>query len=169
MPSGHASHQTGLDADILFRLSDHPLTTEERDDPDFTGVLDHGHVVTARWGEAQWAALKSFASDQRIERVFVNPAIKKYLCLNTQGDRSWLHHVRPWWGHEAHFHIRLNCPEGNSACEPGPKIPEGDGCGADLDWWFTKEAQPAAPLAKPAPPKPPPPIPAACRAILAGK
>ena len=37
--SGHASHQTGLDADISFKLLDHPMTEDELDHPDFTSVL----------------------------------------------------------------------------------------------------------------------------------
>jgi len=170
MPSGHASHQSGLDADILFRLTDHPLTQEERDDPDLTGVIGkNGAILPDRWGAPQLAMLKAFAEDPRVERIFVNPAIKRHLCRTVSGDRAWLHRIRPWWGHAAHFHVRLACPAGSAQCEGGPAIPEGEGCGADLDWWFTQEA--AAPAAPPGPPGKVPPryspqAPIACKAIL---
>jgi penicillin-insensitive murein endopeptidase len=170
MPSGHASHQSGLDADILFRLTDHALTDAERDDPDLTGVLSkEGRVLAERWSNPQLAMLKDFAEDARVERIFVNPAIKRHLCRTVSGDRGWLHRIRPWWGHAAHFHVRLACPAGSAQCEAGPAIPEGDGCGADLDWWFTREAAaPAAPSAPSVkiPSRYSPQAPAACKAIL---
>jgi penicillin-insensitive murein endopeptidase len=169
MPSGHASHQTGLDADISFYLADHPLSEEERDHPDITSVLMKGVPSAQRWGTAQTTLLKIAATDPRVERIFVNPAIKRYLCRTLGPDRNWLHGVRPWWGHEAHFHVRLKCPEGQPACEPGPVIPEGDGCDASLDWWFTPEAgatgEPTPPNAGPRP-RYLSTMPAACKALL---
>jgi penicillin-insensitive murein endopeptidase len=171
MPSGHASHQTGLDADILFRLTDHPLTAEERDDPDLTSVLAGGQVSPQRWGAPQEALLKHFAEDPRVDRIFVNPVIKRHLCQSVKGERGWLHRIRPWYGHAAHFHVRLACPAGDAGCEPQAPIPEGDGCGADLTWWFSPEAnQPAPSVPTPAspPPRYSPSMPAACKTILPG-
>ena len=169
MPTGHASHQSGLDADILFRLADHPLTEQERDDPEFFNVFESGRMLPERWSAVQLSMLEVFARDPRIERIFVNPVIKRHLCRTVTGDRTWLHRIRPWWGHAAHFHVRLQCPAGSSQCENGPAIPEGEGCGADLDWWFTAEANaPAAPAAGPVkiPPRYSANMPIACKAIL---
>ena len=169
MPTGHASHQTGLDADISFKLLDHPMTEEERENPDFTSVLVKGAPSPERWGTSQTTLLKMAASDPRVERIFVNPAIKRHLCRIAGPDRDWLHVVRPWWGHEAHFHVRLRCPEGQSSCEPGPFIPPGDGCDASLDWWFSPEAGATTePTSVPSGPRPRylPTMPAACKAIL---
>lgn len=172
MPTGHASHQTGLDADILFRLASHPLTQAERDNPDFTSVLVKGKPAPSRWSKTQVTLLKIAATDPRIERIFVNPAIKRHLCRTAGADRAWLHNIRPWWGHEAHFHVRLACPAGDSSCEPGPVIPPGDGCDASLEWWFTKEAGLNVGATAEASPKPGSrprylaTMPAACKAIL---
>ena len=168
MPSGHASHQTGLDADILFRRTDRPLTEAERDDPDFAAVIEGGRILPERFGEAQFQLLRAMASDPRVERIFVNPVIKRHLCQSSNGDRRWLQRIRPWWGHQAHFHVRLACPAGDAACDPGPAIAAGDGCGTELDWWFTADA--ALPAVKPAPPPAhyQPAMPSACKAILAG-
>ncbi|HMA50324.1 MAG TPA: penicillin-insensitive murein endopeptidase, partial [Magnetospirillaceae bacterium] len=169
MPTGHASHQTGLDADILFQLASHPLTEEERDHPDFTSVLVKGKPAAPRWGKAQVTLLKLAAMDPRVERIFVNPAIKRHLCRTVGADRDWLHVVRPWWGHEAHFHVRLRCTAGDATCEPGPFIPPGDGCDASLAWWFSPEAGATTETPPPTPgPRPRilPTMPAACKEIL---
>ena len=29
------------------------------------------------------------------------------------GVRDWLHKVRPMWGHNYHFHVRVFCPRGD--------------------------------------------------------
>jgi penicillin-insensitive murein endopeptidase len=52
------------------------------------------------------------------ERIFVNAAIKKALCREAGGDRSWLSKVRPMYGHNYHFHIRMACPGGDNSCTP---------------------------------------------------
>jgi penicillin-insensitive murein endopeptidase len=43
---------------------------------------------------------------------------RKALCRETTGDRKWLGKVRPWWGHDYHFHVRLLCPADSAECEP---------------------------------------------------
>ncbi len=52
-----------------------------------------------------------------MQRIFVNAAIKKALCREAKGDRSWLAKIRPWYGHDYHFHIRMRCPPGSSECK----------------------------------------------------
>ncbi len=162
MASGHASHQLGLDVDILFRLATGRITEDEREHPVFDEVIAGGGMNKSLWGAPQVALLRQFANDPRVERIFVNPVIKRDLCRTVTGDRGWIHKIRPWWGHAAHFHVRLSCPPGDRDCVPREAIPEGDGCGAALDWWFKPEA--AKP--KPRPPGPKPELPAACKAIL---
>ena len=51
-----------------------------------------------------------------------------------KGDKTWLHKVRPWWGHHYHFHVRLNCPEGSPGCIEQDDPPSGDGCQDARDW-----------------------------------
>jgi penicillin-insensitive murein endopeptidase len=69
-----------------------------------------------------------------VERIFVNPAIKKALCQAAGKDRAWLGKVRPIWGHNYHFHIRIGCPNDN--CESQPPVKGDDGCGAEVDNWL---------------------------------
>ena len=47
-------------------------------------------------------------------------------------DRAWLRKIRPTWGHNYHFHVRLDCG-GGPTCRPQQPPPPGDGCGAELD------------------------------------
>jgi penicillin-insensitive murein endopeptidase len=76
--------------------------------------------------------------------------------------------VRAYWGHTYHFHIRIKCPAGESACKPQDPVPPGDGCDKSLDWWFTPEALHPKP-GKPAPPVTMAQMPAECRTIAAEK
>ena len=46
-----------------------------------------------------------------VQRVFVNPAIKKAMCRSEKGQ-WWMGKVRPTAQHNYHFHIRLLCPQG---------------------------------------------------------
>ena len=85
------------------------------------------------------------ASYPEVERIFVNPAIKKKLCDTWTGDRSALGKVRPIYGHDAHFHIRIKCPHGAKGLPTaGGRSGPADGCDKSLAWWFTDE-----PWAKP--------------------
>ena len=60
------------------------------------------------------AVIRDAAQEPAVQRIFVNAAIKKALCREAKGDRSWLSKVRPWWGHDYHFHIRIKCPAGST-------------------------------------------------------
>jgi penicillin-insensitive murein endopeptidase len=135
-PRGHASHQTGLDADIWYARG-------AGDDPDPVPMVDRDtNTLTAAWGPAQEQMVTLAARDRRVDRIFVHPVIKRALCASATGDRSWLRKVRSWWGHDEHFHVRLSCPRSDRHCKPGETLPEGDACD-DADWWLSPESQTA--------------------------
>lgn len=173
---GHASHQIGLDADIWFTPKPAtPLTPQQREDLAFTSMLDKSKFLTlhrARWTTTHARIVMQAASYPEVERVFVNPAIKKELCDTWQGNRSMLGKVRPIYGHDEHFHIRIHCPAGASNCKPQTPVARGDGCDKSLAWWFTNEpwAQPKTdPKAKPVKPRHVmlSDLPKACASVLA--
>jgi penicillin-insensitive murein endopeptidase len=168
MPGGHRSHQLGLDADIWLRLpGPAPLSRAAREELASVSVVRADRLaVNGAWRAEHAALIRLAAEDPAVERVFVNPAIKRALCQAAPAaDSGWLRKVRPWWGHDSHIHVRLACPEGAAGClAQGPPSP-GDGCGAELDWWFTAEA-----LDPPRPSEPPAELtladlPPACRAL----
>jgi penicillin-insensitive murein endopeptidase len=171
MATGHASHQIGLDADFWFlEMPDHQLSADERENLSAISMLKKGtrEVDPARFGEAERMLLYRAAQLPGVARIFVAPGIKKAMCAITWRDRSFLNKLRPWYGHDDHFHVRLACPAGATSCVDQDPAPAGDGCGKDLDWWFTEE--PYAPSDKP----PPPPLtladlPKACTAVLKAK
>jgi penicillin-insensitive murein DD-endopeptidase len=172
MLTGHASHQVGLDADIwLTPMPNRELTRGERENISATNVVaaDRRDVDPSVWTPAHLAVIKAAATQPEVERIFVNAAIKKAICRDASGDRSWLRKVRPMWGHDYHFHVRIACPEGEASCKPQDPTPEGDGCGHALDWWFSDAVLHPKPPVTPTKPKPPltmADLPAACRDVL---
>jgi penicillin-insensitive murein endopeptidase len=144
-PSGHASHQSGLDVDIWFwtppASASQTLSAAERERVKGRSVLDpRTKSIGAQWVVRVTQLLRLTADDPRVERVFVNPIIKRTLCANQKTDRAWLSRLRPWYGHDDHFHVRLACPADSPDCKPQAKAPAGDGCD-QLDWWFDEKAQ----------------------------
>nr|WP_284676586.1 penicillin-insensitive murein endopeptidase [Vibrio sinus] len=135
--SGHASHQTGLDVDIWFRMVKRPLSKGELRAPQALSVVDiQRHQVNSNWNSEHFEVLKLAATDDAVARIFVHPAIKEKLCkAESSSDREWLRKVRPWWGHHSHFHVRLKCPIGDYHCFSQKAPPEGDGCGAEVASW----------------------------------
>lgn len=165
MEGDHASHQIGLDADIWFNIDQPSIPRSRREGPDFQSMVngETQRVSPERFGPGQMRLLRLAAEDGRVTRIFVNPAIKLALCEAEGGDRSWLRKVRPWFGHAAHFHVRLECPEGAASCTPQNPPPPGDGCGDELLSWFEP---PKETPGEAGPPPVPPPPPAACLALF---
>ena len=121
MLTGHASHQIGLDADIWFTPMPEPHAFGQRTrehqrrlDDQEEGPDGRRQRLDAR---AQPRLLKRAASYPEVERILVHPGIKKKLCDTVTGDRSWLRKVRPFWGHDYHFHIRIGCQPGSTGCK----------------------------------------------------
>jgi penicillin-insensitive murein endopeptidase len=171
MPSGHASHQSGLDADIWFRRPERRYSVAERESLSAIPMVAPDRVrVSAAFTPSHAALLKAAAAEPKVTRIFVNAAIKAELCRSEPAAaRGWLRKLRPWWGHDSHFHIRLACPAGAAGCEDQAPPPPGDGCDDTLAWWFSDEALNPAPSPAPAKPRPQPTLadlPAACARTL---
>jgi penicillin-insensitive murein DD-endopeptidase len=173
MLTGHASHQIGLDADIwLTPMPNRSLTRLEREEMLAVDMVrpDRLDVDPTKWTPDHLAIIKTAAQDPEVQRIFVNAAIKKALCREATGNRSWLGKVRPYFGHDYHFHVRLACPAGEKACRDQDPVPPGDGCDASLAWWFSD----AILHPKPYPAKPKPPLtmaqlPPECESVLTAR
>ncbi len=171
--SGHASHQIGLDADIwLTPMPDHLLSREEREDMSATMIVreDRLDVDPNAWTSNHWMVLRDAAQEPSVQRIFVNAAIKKALCRDATGDRSWLSKIRPWYGHDYHFHLRMRCPVGDNDCKGQRDQAEDEGCkDSDFAYWFKESI--IHPTPPPVPPKPAhgvtlAQLPPACRQVL---
>ncbi len=180
MLTGHASHQIGLDADIwLTPMPQGRLGHDQRENMPATNMVrpDWMDVNTAAWTASHTRLVLHAARDRRVHRIFVNPAIKVAMCREAGADRAGLNKVRPMWGHNYHFHIRMACPDGSETCQDQDAPPDGDGCGKELsDWLATQQKAifaPKRPSTGP-PPKPKPPmsvdaLPAECRQVLVAR
>jgi len=170
-PSDHGSHQSGLDVDVSYvRPPDaarEPLTVAARESMRFPPVVDlEKQTVNDLWNDRIVELLSLAASDPAVDRIFVNPVVKREACVRAPGA-PWLRRLRPWWGHHDHFHVRLACPAGSPTCRAQPPVPEGDGC-EEMDWWFGASAKRALAerAAKPSGGPPRPRLPPECREIL---
>ena len=167
LPFGHRSHQSGLDVDIWFNLKPKLLTgaDEMRGNIPAPSMLNDSKtgLDQGKWTDNHATLLELAANLPGVDRIFVNPHIKKELCESVTGNRDWLHVIRPWYNHDDHFHMRLSCPADSPSCRGQEPIPAGEGCDASLDWWFH---QPTVTTPKPHP-APTPKLPGECRDILA--
>lgn len=140
MFSGHASHQVGLDVDIWYTMLDKRLGWRDRAN---LSASDHvGPDNKLRdWQQIHTNLVAAAAGFDEVERIFVHAAIKKHFCEKFP-DAPWLYKVRAWWAHDDHLHVRLRCPEGDQGCKHQAALdPLKNGCGPELDWWFTDEAK----------------------------
>ena len=167
-PNGHASHQTGLDADIWFERQPGPRRPPaDREQPRLRSLVraaDDG-IDDDIFSPQHLALLKAAAEMPELDRLFVNKWIKQRLCQTVTGERTWLNKLVVWAGHDEHFHVRLHCPPGNPQCQPQPAYYKDDGCGEPLELWFRN---PPVTLPPPGAPQVPyrPKLPAACDAVL---
>jgi penicillin-insensitive murein endopeptidase len=175
--TGHKSHQTGLDVDLWFfdfpAARNRSLTLDERENLSAPSmVVPGGDGVQPLFGKRQRRLLELAAAHPDVERVFVNPAIKRELCRSLPQKpkkRAWLQKLRPWWGHDAHFHVRLRCPADAPLCITQETLAPGDGCDETLDWWFSDEAREELRKQaeeKPSGPPPMPELPEACKPVI---
>ncbi len=153
MPTGHRSHQIGLDADI-WMLPPERLDLDRAARETISSVsvrTDDQKAVTAAWTPAHHAVLRAAAADPRVDRVFVAAAVKIEMCRSAaSADTPWLRKIRPVAGHDSHFHIRLRCPAGAAGCtDQTPTVEElsdgGNGCDETLMWWVTDFLNPPDP------------------------
>jgi penicillin-insensitive murein DD-endopeptidase len=177
MLTGHASHQIGLDADIwLTPMPDRTLTAKEREEISAISMIKPGSnyvLDESKWTPAHFNIIKRAAGYEGVERIFVNAGIKKKLCDMAGSDRAWLRRVRPYYLHDAHFHVRLACPPGLAGCKAQDPVPPGDGCGESLAWWLSPAPYKPPPKSdkptKPAPPMTLASLPPACATVLAAE
>jgi len=167
MNYGHRSHQIGLDADIWLRYTGHnkTLTSKQALTLPMRSVVDkkRGRLIRERWSPVYTDLLRATAQSTEVARVFVNPVIKQALCRDP-ANHAWLSKIRPWWGHDAHFHVRLNCPPDSPQCRPQDPPSADSGCDKYLDQWVWDQMSP--PQKKTSVKRKARSLPSACRVVL---
>jgi penicillin-insensitive murein endopeptidase len=163
MTSGHQSHQIGLDIDIwMLPPKSLRLSRAQRESLSSVSVRSGDQRrVSSAWTPQHAAILEQAARDPGVDRIFVTAPAKIEMCKTaTRSDRDWMQKIRPIYGHNYHFHVRLKCPSGNAGCvTQSPSVAElskgGNGCDSTLMWWVTDLLDPP----KSAPRKPATPAP----------
>lgn len=131
----HASHQSGLDADI-------PYVGNEG----FQSVVDgRGRIKDSFDYARNWHFFRLVASQKILQdgeeitvlnRIFVNPTVKRGLCewakqtglLSNSLDAEIMRRIRPIEGHANHFHLRLRCSPHYPACRNQIDPDNNSGC-----------------------------------------
>jgi len=167
MPSGHRSHQIGLDADILFQQWLKPEAPEpqtRRQLHPVSMLTDDKQSVSSAWQARHAQMLKLAAQAEPVQRIFTHAQIKQALCQRYPGE-AWLRKIRPWWGHEGHFHVRLRCPDDSPECKGQNEVVAGTGCGQVLQAWLQPPPQTKKDRQRKHPPKARLKLPQACRQL----
>lgn len=151
--SNHSSHNTGLDVDLPFFFAQ---GIEPSDHPDV--YIVRGEELLPTFTADIASLIINAASDPRVDRVFVAPKIKQRMCQIYEREpyNGFLHKLRPWFGHQAHMHVRLKCPSDSPNCISQAPIPAGTGCGYEVESWFLPPPPKSATANKPKPKKEPP-------------
>lgn len=144
MKNAHASHQVGLDVDVWFNIrpvNTPPYSPSERSSLSTYSVLraDGKGLDYTKWNKRHEEMLFAAAAQPGVQRIFVNPHIKKELCkLHPNDSVELMRRLRPYWGHDDHFHARLYCPASQPDCEAQAEVAPGNGCD-ELPGWFNKD------------------------------
>lgn len=147
--SNHASHNTGIDVDLPFDFALPRKSVSELANPQDVYIV-RGSKIQKTFTKSIELYIKTAASDPRVDRIFVAPMIKKHMCRLYEGQEhnGFLHKLRPWFGHQAHMHVRLKCPFDSPECISQMPVPQGTGCGYELESWFLPPP-PKSTIAKP--------------------
>ncbi len=143
-PYGHASHQLGIEADIWFQplsfFTPFAITNPQRESFEMTSVVsdDWKSFRPERWVPAMDNVIMAAASNPKVDRIFVNAVVKRYFCEKYPQFES-LNKLRPWYFHNAHFHVRMKCPSDMPQCRNQAPVPSTNGCN-ELDWWLSASA-----------------------------
>ncbi len=153
MESGHASHQSGLDVDIWLRPPfEKALTLGDRENLSAMSHVTPQQTIRNSWTKNHTEFVLTAAQDERVARIFVNPAIKRQICLDVDEHENLmaLSKIRPWYGHDSHMHVRIKCPATSKDCINQAEPLKQSGCsGNDIEWWFSDEALNPKPSTEP--------------------
>jgi penicillin-insensitive murein endopeptidase len=133
--SGHASHQNGLDGDLVYFRKNH----FEQDPNDASGMHElfviNGKISPNFDTDRVWLFINHIYDTGRLVRIFMDPVIKDALCeyakhigdFNSKGVQV-LRHLRPLTNHQNHMHVRISCPANSPDCIAQVEVPPGSGC-----------------------------------------
>lgn len=136
---GHASHQNGLDVDVIFmRVNKHEYPEDADPDVGMNEYFVKNGQPTENFDiHRNYILLKRFYETGIINRIFIDRVLKSAICQHSQSlghysnDTEFLRKLRHVENHQHHFHVRFECPSSDSKCiKQTTPIPGGSGCPA---------------------------------------
>jgi penicillin-insensitive murein endopeptidase len=132
---GHASHQNGLDGDIVYLRRNGYIQSADAEDwiEDFV----NGNKPSSNFNlERNFALFNYLVSTAPVSRIFVDASLKKAMCdyaVKTGQMKKplvveTLRRLRPQDLHRTHFHLRLDCPPNDHECTKQSAPADGSGC-----------------------------------------
>ena len=131
----HASHQNGLDADIVYLTKNGKLQSPDAAywEEDF---VKNKKVSSNFNTERNFLLFKYLINTKPVARIFVDEAVKKLLCTHAKDNDlmddpetiETLRRLRVEKLHSTHFHMRLKCSDKDYSCESQGEVPPGSGC-----------------------------------------
>lgn len=136
----HRSHQSGRDADVCFFARTAPTRGQgaPTDLDDYVSFDANGHSLDGRYAfdtARNWAVLEALLTDRRVtvERIFISAPLRQRLLTWAREhdvdsgliDRAALTLLQPRGvsPHDNHFHVRIDCPDGDHKCREGVHRP----------------------------------------------
>ncbi|MCM2278187.1 MAG: penicillin-insensitive murein endopeptidase [Oligoflexia bacterium] len=131
----HASHQNGLDVDLAYYRMNRQEQAPELTSGFAEQFVGKGGRVSRNFDlERNHALVRALVATGRINRIFVDAALKKAFCEfsraggNLERDEEALRRLRPWPKHGDHLHVRILCPPNSVKCLAQDEPPPGAGC-----------------------------------------
>jgi len=132
--TGHASHQNGLDIDLVFYRMD-----RFEEDPERSGGLNEHFIADGKLTEnfdleRNWLFIDALVKTKKVNRIFVDEKIKQALCRYARDEglladsEETLRRLRHWPHHTNHLHVRFSCPSTSPNCLSQSLPPSGTGC-----------------------------------------
>ena len=142
----HASHQNGLDADVVYLRNNGYVQPQSA--PEWEEYFVTNSKVSSNFNyERNLSLFRHMVANFAVDRIFVDQAIKSSMCryveknsLNDPLTRETLRRLRIVNLHKTHFHVRLACPASDDQCIPQTPPPQGTGCN-NLDLFMDELAQ----------------------------
>ena len=130
----HSSHQNGQDVDLTYYRKnqiEQPINHVNG----FSEQMVINNRLSKNFDTARnWEFIKRLHQNGDVQRIFVDPVIKKEFCRFARTKNELIRHdeilrsLRTLENHADHMHVRLRCPPQARVCVSQEDPPAGTGC-----------------------------------------
>ncbi len=130
----HSSHQNGLDVDLTYYRVNQIEQRPNQIDGFAENMVVNNRISRNFDAARNWEFIKKLHESGNVQRIFVDPIIKKEFCRQARMKRELLRFddvlksIRPYPNHGDHMHVRLRCPRDARECLSQDEPPAGTGC-----------------------------------------